>query len=47
LYYMVELIKGSPVSEQTMEVGQRIGLAILGLLMAFALYNDINRLMAG
>jgi regulator of sigma E protease len=47
LYYMVELVKGSPVSEQTMEVGQRIGLAILGLLMAFALYNDINRLIAG
>lgn len=47
LYYMVELIKGSPVSEQTMEVGQRIGLAILGLLMVFALYNDINRLIAG
>ena len=47
LYYMVELIKGSPVSERTMEVGQRIGLAVLGLLMAFALYNDINRLIAG
>jgi regulator of sigma E protease len=47
LYYMVELIKGSPVSEHTMEIGQRIGLAILGLLMACALYNDINRLIVG
>ena len=47
LYYMVELIKGSPVSEQTMEIGQRIGLAILGLLMVCALYNDINRLIVG
>jgi len=47
LYYMVELIKGSPVSEETMEVGQRIGFAILGLLMVCALYNDINRLIVG
>ena len=47
LYYMVELIKGSPVSEHVMEMGQRIGLAILGLLMACALYNDIDRLITG
>ncbi len=47
LYYMVELVKGSPVSDQSMEFGQRIGLAILGLLMACALYNDINRLIMG
>ena len=47
LYYMVELVKGSPVSEQAMEVGQRIGLTILGLLMVCALYNDINRLIVG
>lgn len=47
LYYMVELVKGSPVSEQVMEIGQRIGFAILGLLMVCALYNDINRLITG
>jgi regulator of sigma E protease len=47
LYYMVELIKGSPVSEQVMEIGQHIGLALLGLLMACALYNDFNRLIIG
>jgi len=47
LYYMVELVKGSPVSDQSMEFGQRIGLAILGLLMACALYNDFNRLIMG
>ena len=27
-----------------MEIGQQIGLAILLMLMAFAFYNDINRL---
>jgi len=47
LYYMVEIFKGSPVSEQVMEVGQRVGLSLLGLLMACALYNDFNRLITG
>ena len=47
LYYMVEMLKGSPVSEKTMEVGQQIGIAILLTLMLFAFYNDINRLITG
>jgi regulator of sigma E protease len=47
MYYMVEFIKGSPVSERTMAVGQQIGIAILLTLMAFAFYNDINRLFSG
>jgi regulator of sigma E protease len=47
LYYVVEIFKGSPVSERTMELGQRLGLTVLLFLMAFALYNDFNRLLAG
>ncbi|HQR51596.1 MAG TPA: RIP metalloprotease RseP [Methylophilaceae bacterium] len=47
MYYMVEILKGSPVSERAMEIGQRIGFALLGLLMAAAFYNDINRLITG
>lgn len=47
MYYMAEMIKGSPVSERTMEIGQQIGIAILLTLMLFAFYNDINRLIAG
>ncbi len=47
LYYMVEIIKGSPVSERVMEIGQQIGMAFLLTLMAFAFYNDINRLLIG
>ncbi|MHB1271160.1 MAG: RIP metalloprotease RseP [Rhodanobacter sp.] len=43
LYYLVELIKGSPVSEQAMIVGQYIGMALLFTLMGLALYNDIHR----
>jgi len=47
LYYTIELLKGSPVSERVMELGQRAGLAVLLFLMAFAFYNDINRLLSG
>ena len=47
MYYIVEIIKGGPVSERVMEIGQQIGLALLATLMAFAFYNDINRLVAG
>lgn len=47
MYYMVEIIKGGPVSERVMEIGQQIGLALLVMLMAFAFYNDINRLISG
>ena len=45
LYYLVELIKGSPVSEQAMIVGQYIGLALLFTLMGLAFYNDIHRML--
>jgi regulator of sigma E protease len=47
LYYVAELVKGSPISEQAWEVGQKIGIALLGTLMVFAMYNDINRLISG
>ena len=45
LYYLVELVKGSPVSEQAMMVGQYIGLALLFTLMGLAFYNDIHRIL--
>jgi regulator of sigma E protease len=47
MYYMVEIFKGSPVSETVMEAGQRVGLFLLGLLMVLAFYNDINRFFTG
>ncbi|MEW5888050.1 MAG: RIP metalloprotease RseP [Pseudomonadota bacterium] len=46
MYYIVEIVKGGPVSERVMEIGQQIGLALLIMLMAFAFYNDINRLIS-
>ncbi|ATE59996.1 RIP metalloprotease RseP [Thauera sinica] len=47
LYYVVEIIKGGPIPERVMEIGQQIGLALLVMLMAFAFYNDLNRLISG
>lgn len=47
LYYMVEIFKGSPVSEAVIETGQRMGLVLLGLLMVVAFYNDFNRFITG
>lgn len=44
-YYLVEIIKGSPVSEKFEEMAQQVGLALLLMLMALAMYNDIQRLM--
>lgn len=47
MYYLVEFLKGGPVSERALEIGQQIGFTLLALLMAFAFYNDINRLVSG
>jgi regulator of sigma E protease len=47
LYYTIEIIKGGPIPERIMEIGQQIGLVALAMLMAFAFYNDINRLISG
>ena len=46
MYYCAEILKGSPVSEKVMELGQRVGLALLLVMMAFAFYNDLNRLFS-
>jgi regulator of sigma E protease len=46
MYYCAEILKGSPVSERVMELGQRVGLALLLVMMAFAFYNDLNRLFS-
>lgn len=45
LYYAVEAVKGSPVSERVMEMGQRLGVTFLVALMGLAFYNDIARLL--
>ena len=45
LFYAVEGIKGSPLSERAMHWGQQVGIALLIALMALAFYNDFMRLL--
>lgn len=44
LYYAVEAARGRPMGEQAQEVGFRIGLALVMLLMVFATWNDLVHL---
>jgi len=46
LFYLIEAIRGRPLSERAQEVGFRIGLAIVVMLMIFATVNDILHLRA-
>ncbi len=45
LFFAIEVVKGSPLSERTQLFGQQIGLALLAGLMCLAFYNDILRLL--
>jgi regulator of sigma E protease len=44
LFYFIEALRGRPLSERAQEVGFRIGLAIVLMLMIFATFNDIVHL---
>jgi regulator of sigma E protease len=46
LFYGIEALRGKPLSERAQELGFRIGLAIVVMLMIFATYNDILHLAA-
>jgi regulator of sigma E protease len=45
LYYAIEVVTGSPPSPTWLEMGQRIGIGLLVVLTALALYNDLTRLL--
>ncbi|HUT41327.1 MAG TPA: RIP metalloprotease RseP [Gammaproteobacteria bacterium] len=45
LYYLVEMVKGSPVSEAAQLAGQKVGIFLLLMLMSVAFYNDLVRLI--
>ncbi|MEW8508795.1 MAG: sigma E protease regulator RseP [Candidatus Thiodiazotropha sp.] len=44
-FFLIEGIKGSPLSDRVMEQGQKIGLLILLAIMSLAFYVDINRFL--
>jgi regulator of sigma E protease len=46
LFYAIEAIRGRPLSERAQEMGFRIGLALVVMLMIFATFNDIIHLAA-
>jgi regulator of sigma E protease len=45
LYFLIEGVKGSPLSERAQEQGMKIGIALLAGLMTLAFYVDISRLL--
>ncbi|MED5420508.1 MAG: RIP metalloprotease RseP, partial [Pseudomonadota bacterium] len=45
VYHSIEGIKGSPLSERAQLMGQQVGILALLLLMSFAFYNDIARIL--
>jgi regulator of sigma E protease len=45
LYYLIEGIKGRPLSDSFQVIGQQLGLVLLLGLMGLALYNDILRVI--
>jgi regulator of sigma E protease len=47
LYYVVEIIRGRPLSDRCLMIGQKIGLALILMLMVCAFYNDFTRLIPG
>ncbi|MCK5897207.1 MAG: RIP metalloprotease RseP [Cocleimonas sp.] len=44
-YYLIEIVKGSPVSEKFEAAGAQVGMVMVGMLMVLALYNDVMRLV--
>ena len=44
LYYLIEIVRGSPPSARSVDWGQRAGMGVLAALMALALFNDLMRI---
>lgn len=44
LYFLIEWVKGSPLSEEAQMQGQKVGMVLLGALMTLAFYVDLSRL---
>jgi regulator of sigma E protease len=44
-FYLIEIIKGSPVSDAAQQIFAKLGLLVILSLTFIALYNDLTRLM--
>ncbi len=47
MYYMAEIVRGRPLPDKAIEIGQQVGIFLLFSLMALAIYNDLHRLITG
>lgn len=45
MYYFAELIRGKPLGEAWQQMGQRLGLILVGLMTCLAFFNDLQRLL--
>lgn len=46
MYYLIEMVRGVPLSEKIMQIGHQIGMAFLITLMVYAIHNDLLRLVS-
>ena len=46
LFYAIEAVRGKPLSESAQEIGFRVGLAFILMLMIFVTWNDVSRLVS-
>lgn len=46
MYYLIEMVRGAPLSEKIMYIGHQIGVVLLITLMVFAIHNDLLRLVS-
>jgi regulator of sigma E protease len=47
LFLGIEAVRRKPLNEKVIAVAQRVGLALILFIMAFAIYNDVMRLITG
>lgn len=47
LFYAIEAVRGRPLSERTQEIGLRVGIALVAMLVIFSTSHDILRLVGG
>ena len=47
LFYAIEAVRGRPLSERTQEIGLRIGIALVAMLVIFSTSLDLMRLFSG
>lgn len=45
VYQIIEMVKGSPMTDRAQMLGQQVGIFALLLLMSFAFYNDLARIL--